>query len=182
MDEHNWEKVQEPDDPRRCQAVTDSRGQCWNMSMEGQTCCPCHGGTANKAKAEKKQADMYRIAKYQQRLAEFAEHDKIKSLRDEIGLLRILIEERWNQCKQPLDILLHSTVLADMLMKVEKLVTSCNRLEGQLGTMLDKTQAMQLGQEIVEIVARHVENEDTLSQIAEEIIDSIARLGKPKAG
>lgn len=180
MDEHKWERV-EDDDPRRCQAV-GAAGQCHLAAIEGQKCCPAHGGVAHKAKSDVKQANMYRIAKYQKRLEEFAEHDKIKSLRDEIGLLRILIEERWNQCKVPLDVMLHSTVLADMLMKVEKLVTSCNRLEGQLGTMLDKTQAMQLGQEIVEIVGRHIENEDTLSAIADEIGESIARLGKPQAG
>ena len=181
MADHNWQRV-EADDPRRCQAVISSTGQCRNISVEGTSYCPAHGGAAAAHNAEQKQLSMYRIKKYQARLSEFSEHEKIKGLRDEIGLLRILIEERLNQCHTELDLMLHSSVLSDLVMKVEKLVTSCNRLEGQLGTMLDKTQALQLGSEVVEIVARHVENEETLSQIAEEIIESINRLGKPKTG
>ena len=47
--------------------------------------------------------------------------------------------------------------------------------------MLDKTQALQLGAEVVEIVAKYVDNEDTLASIADEIIESITRLGQPKA-
>lgn len=172
-----WERV-EDDDPRRCQAVISSTGQCHNKAIDGSTFCAAHGGNKAVQAEEKKQLGMYRLKKYQARLKDFSEADKIKSLRDEIGMLRILIEERWNQCHSDLDLMLHSSVLSDLVMKVEKLVTSCNRLEGQLGTMLDKTQALQLGSEVVEIVARHVENEDTLCQIAEEIIESINRLSK----
>lgn len=182
MGEHNWSRVSEPDDPNRCQAVVQGRGQCLNVAVEGTTTCPAHGGAANAKVVETRQLNMYRVKKYQARLSEFAEHDKIKGLRDEIGILRMLIEERMNICHSDLDLMLHSSVLSDLVMKVEKLVTSCNRLEGQLGSMLDKTQALQLGNEVVEIVARHVENEQVLEEIANEIIESIARLGKPKAG
>jgi len=168
----NWQRV-EPDDPRRCQAVISNVGQCQIIAVEGTQYCPVHGGSFAIKRAEEEKKRTYRLGKYQARLTEFAEHDKIKSLRDEIGILRILIEERLNLCISNLDLMLHSSVLSDLIMKVEKLVTSCNRLECTLGTMLDKTQALQLGSEIVAIVARHVENEETLAQIADEIIDRI---------
>ena len=171
MPDHNWERVEE-DDPRRCQSVT-SQGQCLNISVEGTNYCPAHGGAAAANQLEQKSLQMYRLKKYQARLSEFSDSDKIKSLRDEIGILRILIEERMNICHTDLDLMLHSSVLSDLVVKVEKLVTSCNRLEGQLGSMLDKTQALQLGAEIVEIVARHIENEQILEEIANEIIESI---------
>lgn len=180
MEEHKWERVSEPDDPTRCQAVNPTKGQCFNKAIEGTSLCPCHGGRAAIQHQENAQLRTYRLKKFQARLTEFAEHDKIKSLRDEIGILRILIEERLNLCNDELQLMLHSSQLSDLVMKVEKLVTSCNRLEGQLGTMLDKTQALQLGAEVVEIVARHVENEETLGAIADEIIESINRLGRPK--
>jgi len=172
MDERNWERV-EDDDPSRCQAVLATIGQCRVKAMEGSKFCPAHGGVHAIAAKEKAEAQMYRLKKYQARLEEFSESDKIKSLRNEIGILRILIEERMNICHTDLDLMLHSSVLGDLVTKVEKLVTSCNRLEGQLGAMLDKTQALQLGSEIVEIVARHVENEEALESIANEIIEAI---------
>lgn len=181
MAEHNWDRV-EADDPRRCQAVISTKGQCFIIAVEGSKFCPAHGGGKAAEQAEKETLRMYRLKKYQARLSEFSDSDKIKSLRDEIGILRILIEERMNICHTDLDLMLHSSVLSDLVVKVEKLVTSCNRLEGQLGTMLDKTQALQLGSEVVEIVARHVENEQTLEEIANEIVESINRLGKPKTG
>lgn len=169
----------EPDDPRRCQSVIASSGQCHNLAVEGTSYCECHGGSSTARKNEQAELRTYRLKKYQARLTEFAESDKIKSLRDEIGILRILIEERLNICQTDLDLMMHSSVLSDLVMKVEKLVSSCNRLEGQLGTMLDKTQAMQLGAEIVEIIARHVESEETVDGIANEIAQSIARIGNP---
>lgn len=169
-----WERVEE-DDPNRCQAVMATKGQCRNKARDGSQFCPAHGGNVAVQKLEKEEQQMYRLKKYQVRLEEFADGDKIKSLRNEIGILRILIEERMNICHTDLDLMLHSSALSDLVTKVEKLVTSCNRLEGQLGAMLDKTQALQLGSEIVEIVARHVENEETLESIANEIIETISR-------
>jgi hypothetical protein len=173
MEEYTWARC-EPDDPRRCQTVIATKGQCINLAVDGAQYCPVHSGYGQVRAEENKTLRTYRLKKYQNRLTEFAEHDRIKSLRDEIGILRILIEERLNLCHTDLDLMLHSSVLSDLIMKVEKVVTSCNRLENQLGLLLDKTQALQLGAEIVEIVARHVENEEVLQQIADEIISSIS--------
>lgn len=181
MDEHIWEKV-EADDPNRCQSVLPHKGQCWNKAVEGSNYCPAHGGNRAAEIREKESLRTYRLKKFQARASEFEDDDKIKSLRAEIAILRILIEERMNLCTSEMDLMMHSSQLSDLVMKVEKLVSSCNRLEGQLGTMLDKTQALQLGTEIVEIVARHVENEETLQAVADEILESIRRLGKPQAG
>ena len=181
MAEYNpYERV-EDDDPRRCQHVIPSRGQCNFVSVEGTHLCIMHGGKAQAAQKEKKVLNNYRILKYQERIEEKSSSAQIKGLRDEIAILRMLIEERLNSCHDSHDLLLYSGPISDLVMKVDKVVNSCNRLEVQLGAMLDKTQALQFSAEIVEIVARFVEDEDILASISDEIAQSLARLSVPKA-
>lgn len=177
--ETNWKRC-EPDDPNRCQCVT-GQGQCGNLAIEGSKFCGAHGGNAAAKVLDQKNLSNYRLAKYQNRLAQFADSDKLKSLRDEIGILRILIEERFNySIKTDNDLLLHSGPLADLIMKVEKLVSSCDRIESKLGLMMDKTQVMQLATEVVEIIGHFVTDEATLMEIAEKIAATIDRLAQPK--
>ena len=47
----------------------------------------------------------YQLAKAHDcaRLAYFAEHDDIKSLRDEIALMKMVIEEQWNAAQTPVN-------------------------------------------------------------------------------
>jgi hypothetical protein len=129
-----------------------------NKAIEGSEYCLAHGG--NKAVNAKAKADtrMYNLGKWRQSVSKFQDHDQLKSLREEIGILRVMIDERMNMCTDASELLLYSGPLGDMIMKVEKLVTSCNKIEAHLGGMLDKTQALQLGQEMVEIIGRHLDS------------------------
>jgi hypothetical protein len=180
MTEQNlYERVKEPDDPRRCQGMIGGKGQCWLVQVDGSRFCIVHGGSIELKQTKEKELKNYRLAKYKQRVGEFADSDQIKSLRDEIGILRILIEERLNYVKDTHDLLMHSTVISDLVMKVEKLVTSCNRLETNLGVMMDKTQLLQFCSEAIDVIGRHVEDQETLSLIADDLIKAIDR---PKAG
>lgn len=155
--ESNWERVTDPADPRRCQAVVQAHGQCMNVAVEGCVCCLAHGGARQARRLEENETRMYNLGKWRAKVSKFQDHDKIKSLREEIGLLRVMIDERMAMCQSETDLVLYSGPLSDMIMKVEKLVTSCNKLETHLGGILDKTQALQLGQEMVEIIGRHLD-------------------------
>jgi hypothetical protein len=156
--ETNWERVSELDDPRRCQAVVQAHGQCMNVAVEGCTTCLAHGGAAQNKLIEKSKVRMYNLGRWRAQANEFQDHDKIKSLREEIGILRVMIDERMKMCKSETDLALYSGPLTVMIMNVEKLVTSCNKLEMHLSGILDKTQALQLGQEMVEIIGRHLDS------------------------
>jgi len=140
-----------------------------------------HGGAAHAAMKDKAIIRNYRIAQYQARVDEKSGGSEIKSLRDEIAILRILVEERVNVCKDSHDLLMQSGPISDLIMKVDKVVNSCHRLETHLGVMLDKTQALQWASEIVEIIGRHVEDEEAVSEISNELFASLARLSQPKA-
>lgn len=180
MPEHNWERVEE-DSPDRCQAVIATKGQCMNRKMENSNYCPAHGGNrANKA-AKEEEMRMYRIGKYQQRVNSLEDHGKIKSLRSEIAILRMMLEERLNQCSDSHDLMLHSQVVSNLVTNIEKLVTSCNRLDLQLGNMLDPTQAISWINEIVEIISTHIEDTEVLNTIADEILTSFQRIQRKES-
>ena len=164
----------EPDDPHRCQA-SQRNGQCPFRAMEGFKYCARHGGRLPGMK-EKQEVKQYRLQVWQQRLDEFTESDKVKSLRDEIGILRIIMENILNQCHDSGDLLRYSSKISELAAKIEKLVVSCNRLERSMGMMLDKTAALNLASQIVEIIGAHVNDPEVIDAISGEIITALAAI------
>lgn len=154
--ETTWERVSDPADPCRCQANA-AHGQCMNKAVAPSEYCMAHGGNKAAEKAEVAETRMYNLGKWRSKTNKFQDHDKLKSLREEIGILRVCIDERMSMCQDVAELLLYSGPLTDMIMKVEKLVLSCNKIEYHLAGVLDKTQALQLGQEMVEIIGKHLD-------------------------
>ena len=120
--ESNGRKRIEADDPTRCQAVTKN-GQCPSAQIEGSEYCMPHGGyaVANRQRAEGLRN--YNLTKFfaKQQIANHADSTHIKSLRDEIGILRVMMEERLNGCKDAHDLLLQSGPIADLVMKINSI-------------------------------------------------------------
>lgn len=166
-----WEKV-DKDDPRRCQGV-NVHGQCTNKAMDGSDFCPAHGGNKGAEAAKRKEMRNYRLARFKSRLVELGDSDNIMGLRDEVAILRMLIEEKINQCDDNHALMLMSGPLSDLIMKVEKLVTSCNRLESRLGNLLDRTKVLQSAQIIIQIISKYIDDEQILDSIADEIASTL---------
>lgn len=166
-----WERVG-ADSPERCQHIIPQSGQCSNKVVESSKYCPAHGGNRGFQSAEKAGLRNYRLSKYKVRIQELGNSDAILSLRDEIGILRILIEEKINQCSGEGELLLMSGPLTDLIMKVDKIVTSCHRLEAKLGNLLDRSKVLQFAQTVVAIVSKYV-TEDELEKVAAEISNSL---------
>ena len=176
--EAKWKKISDEDDPRRCQCVIPSKGQCSNVQVEHSQYCPAHGGNKAFDAAKKKELRNYRLNKYNKRIQELGNSDVIMSLREEIALLRILIEEKINRCDTELDMILMSGPLSDLVMKVEKVVSSCNRLDSKLGEHLDKTKILQYAQMIVQIIAKYVDDDKVIEAINEDIFTALQDLSK----
>ena len=166
----------EPDDPHRCQA-SGKRGQCEYRAMEKPdgsgffNHCPRHNASRT-AEFERKRRRNYRLGKYQARMEEFADNDQVKSLREEVGITRILLEEIVSSCSSGNDMIMYSNKISDLVTKVEKLVVSCHKLEQSTGMLLDKAAITRLADSIIKIVVRHVEP-DAASAVASEIMAEI---------
>lgn len=187
MAKYPLEKVSDAADPKRCQGVT-ANGQCWHKRVEGSEYCGMHGGNKAGEAARKKSVNLYRLERFKDRVDDFATNPKVKGLREDIGILRMVLEMTLNRCKDENDLIMFSPKISELIMKIEKVVTSAHRLESNMGELLDKMAAMQLGEEIVALITNGIseytqkvialvpeENKAKVLELMEsELIDNIA--------
>jgi len=163
------------DDPLRCQNINAAGNPCLNKALPGCKNCSACGGAVEIRAQENQRVRTYRLAKFQARMDELVEHPHIKSLRDEIAILRIMLEERLNSLNTPIEIMAHTHTIADLISKIEKTVTSCHKLEKSMGEYLDKNTIIQLGMEMVQIITKHVDDTKAIDNIANDVSDLIGR-------
>lgn len=174
-----FSRVPYPEHPNRCQSV-NSVGQCLNLAVilpDGSygTNCLAHNGNMQINRAKVNGLRNYNLSKWQARVEQFGSSSDVKSLRDEIGILRLLMEERLNRCQDAQDLILQSAPIADLVMKIEKVVASCHKLEGSMGQLLDKQAILQFAQQVIAIIgAALVGQEEKIDQIASEIVKVIS--------
>jgi hypothetical protein len=179
-------KCKEADDPNRCQAV-HARGQCENLaatSANGEygKYCMAHGGNQFVQKKNAEAVRNYRLRTFKDRVGELADSGAAKGLREEIGILRIMMEERLNKCEDSADLILQSGPISDLAMKIEKVVSSCHKLEGSMGQLLDKSAILQFASEIIDIVGQEVSNDEEIEKVGNRIIAAVSRVGDDDEG
>lgn len=179
----NITRITSPDDPERCQGMT-ALGQCKNKAVQDQDhpdlkYCSIHGGANKLVERKKESMRLYHLAKWNVELERHAGHPGIKSLRDEIGILRMMLEYKLNSIHTPVDLILQSGPISEMIMKIEKIVASCHKLEGSIGQLLDKAAVIQFAGEIIGIISEElqdVEGHDAIIQrVADKISTSLSR-------
>jgi hypothetical protein len=167
MQGDNMETVTDPADPRRCKS-SDGPSQCERFAEPGSDCCAKHGGVDH---TNEKSTRLYLLAKAdsQKRLLELADHEEIRSLREEIAIVRMLIEQRMNMIKNDTDLLVHSGAINSLVLTIERLVKSAHTIEQNLGILLSKSAVIALGQTICKIIVEELDGIENY----EEIVDSI---------
>ncbi len=145
--------------------------------------CTRHGAGRKLEAEEKKRFHDYLITKAHHRnghtvsdtFNRFAESSQITSLRGEIAILRHMIENIYNDCAGESDkLMLYSGRLSDLIVKCEKLVNTCNRIEMKADMFLNETLALQFSYMIIEIIKTHIKDTETIKQISEEIPKALA--------
>lgn len=157
------------DDPTRCQYVT-GRYQCHYQAEVGQKNCTMHGGAKQTQAAETQSLRQYRLAQHQARVNQFADHPKIKSLREEIGIMRLLLEGIMVKCKNDGDLLIYSSKISSMILNIDKVVTSCHAIEAKTGQVLDKTQVLIIVEQIVGVITAYIDDPDLLAALSNDIL------------
>ena len=159
----------EPDSPDRCQATTKV-GQCTDMRHNGSTYCLVHGGHHHDRAVTKKSIRNYQLAKWRNTLDRHTDSSDIKSLREEIGILRMMLESQLEKCNDDTDLLLASHQISTLVLNIEKLVKSCHTLEGSMGHLLDKQNILNFATSIVNIISEVLSDDVTrLTIIADRI-------------
>lgn len=171
MIDHKLIRV-EPNDPHRCQSG-GKLGQCPYRAAEGNIYCQRHGGNKAIQAKEAENLRTYKLSIWQNRKNELADDDKIKSLREEIALARMMVEQIVNKCETDVDLILNSSKIADLLMKIDKLVNSCNAIETKMGMLLDRSSIIHIGSMIVEVVAQFIAVPEDREAAALQILDVV---------
>ena len=168
-------RVTDPADPRRCK-FSYPHEQCWREAEPGCDNCAAHGG---KSKANAEELRLYNLVEVdnRRRLAELSGHENIKSLREEIGLLRLLIEKTLNNAKGDLEALSSCGSLNQLIVTLTKVVKECHGLEQSCGELLTKQTVYRLAQSLCEIVIDELQgvegHEEIIDRIAERLFPTV---------
>ena len=161
------DRVTDLADPRRCQGSAKTQ-QCMNIAEPGSNYCRAHGGT-NKAEGEKRRQYQLTQARLRNRLTQLTDHEEIKSLREEIGLTRILIEELLNSAQGNTELLQKSATFIGLVQTLERLIKTSHQIEQNLGFLLSKPTVILLGQQIIHILIDELQGVDEYEQRIDRI-------------
>lgn len=167
-------------DERRCQgnrSFRTGKEQCINQAMEGSQYCAVHGG--NRAvEAEAKQVTRnYQLARWKSEVDQKVSSSGIKGLREEIGILRVIMQERLEFCKDSQTLILQSGPISELASKIQSAVIACHKLEGSMGRLLDKQAVIHFASVVIGIISKHV-TADEAALIADEITSALANIGE----
>jgi len=168
------ERVESDDDPERCQGMVKDN-QCILKKVEGSRFCAAHGGNKALVAESKAAASRFRLTKWQAQVERFRSDSDLKSLRDEIGILRVLLEERLNHCQTNLDLILHSGPISDLVVKIEKLVKSCHEIDKDFENLLDKTQVIQIAEQIISVISEEITDAGIMNAIQAKLLKLLVR-------
>lgn len=175
------EKVGEKD-PDRCQGVIangTNAGQCNYRASPGSKFCSLHGGH-NAANAEKKAAIRnYKLRRYQERVGELADSSEIKSLREEIGIVRMTLENIINLCDNDNKLLIYAGQITNMVGMVSKLIQTCQQLEERNNNLLERKVVIVIADSIVTLIGQYITDPDQLNEIGTRICESIENAASP---
>lgn len=172
---YKLERAPYPEHPNRCQA-TDKFGQCQYLAVSGCTNCGRHGGAKQAKSAERKKLHDYNLHKWQVRVNDFAASERVTTLHGEIGILRMTLEQTLNSISDERDLMLYASRISDLVMKIERLVVSMDRLEMKSGNLLSKSALLSVAEQVVDVLTREIKDDDTIERINEQIITLVGKM------
>lgn len=177
------------DDPNRCQAVHaafqcpfravgdfDSENQRWI----GPKYCPRHGGTMQATMAKREEKRLYLSAKWQEQIGEQVDHPKIKSLAEEIGIIRMTLQAKLNLIQDDKELVMHSSGIIGLVNSVKDLVKTWQHIQERSGEVLDRTTMNIFVQELLTILTRYIDDPEVLQMVGEDISGALDTLMKGK--
>lgn len=170
--------VNDLSDPRRCKGAAPD-GQCRNFAEYGCDYCKHHGGK-DHFPAEQRRGFLLAKAEDKTRLVSVSDTlEPVKELRDTIALTHMLIERRWNLIRDDNDLLIHCGPLNQLIQTMEKLISSCHRIETNLGELLARHAVLALAKEMIAIVIDELEGiedyEEIIDRITSRLVDTIRK-------
>lgn len=172
----------EPDDPNRCQAVHASM-QCpfravgdfdtQNQKWDGPKYCPRHGGASQRHDEIVKEKRMYFAAQWKDRIKAQSDHPKIKTLGEEVGIIRMLLEAKLNSLKDDKELIMAASGIVSLTNSVKDLLKTWQHIEERSGQVLDRARLTVFISELLEILTRYISDPEILQMVGEDINESL---------
>ena len=169
QDEKHIPKRCKTNDPHRC-----ATGDCEFLAVPGDTHCILHNRSQD-LDTTKKGIYNFNMTEVALRIKQFKNHPDSKKLTEELGLLRLLLEQAVNKCECAYDLVTQSTQLTALVEKIRIVQQANINIEQKLGDLLSMEQVTEIAQALYDVVTLHIKKQlpedvalDTLEDIAKD--------------
>lgn len=161
-------------DPHRCKGGTP-RGQCLNLALDGSDFCQYHRGI-DQAPARKMQKYLLGNAEEQGLLNRYADDDALKSLREEIALVRVMVQNTLKWAQTDIEKINAYSKVNTFLLTLERLLKTCHTLDQSMGNLIAKPALHRLGQDIGQAIINRLEGVSNYESLVEALLGDLVRL------
>lgn len=183
------ERVPE-DSPLRCQAV-HAHMQCpfkiigeydpVTHAYTGPRYCSRHAGHGQNERMQREGVRLYLLTKYQGVVDQMNDSPKAKSIREEVGILRMILQTQLNKCQDDLDLLMRASSITELVNAITRTIKACTEIEQVIGFTIDKDQAFLLMQDILSIINEFIIDPEILQKISDRMVESLESATTKKA-
>jgi len=167
------QKVTDLADPRRCKAASCD-GQCRNVAEDGDDYCRAHLSTPPAAPARRMRKYLLVKAEDQALLARYVDDDDLKSLREEIALVRMMIQNTLADAQTNMDRINAYSKVNTYMLTLERVMKTSHALEKSLDQLVSKSTLIRLGKQLCHIILDKLEGVPNYEQLVDALIPEIA--------
>ena len=158
------ERVDE-DSPDRCDGIT-AHGQCTFKRVENSKFCRIHGGNATEITNRKNAIYQIKAARVRERHEQFSDAEGWRSTREEIGILRLTLEEILNKCDDSSSLTLSVPQISQLVGQIDKLINNSLKLDEHLGKLISEEKMILLINALLDAVYETIGDEEACAQVA----------------
>ena len=144
-------------------------GQCPHRAVDGSQYCSRHCD-------EKARIKGYRLLDpvLRERFEHHSDEDSLKTVRQEIAILRSMVEDRLNMAQTRAEKEAAFQMVTPWIANINKLVENLTKLARQTSMMVGKAALMKLSGEIVQILVEELEGVENYDSIIDTVASRIA--------
>lgn len=136
--------------------------------------CARHGGNMVDIKAKKQEQRSYYKTKWANEIKDKTNLPNTKSLAEELGILRVLLDQKLGQCADAYELNMEANSISGLVLNVERLVSSIHAMDLRVAITEDNIKAII---DVLSIVlSDNISDKKLLLKITDEINNGIKKL------
>lgn len=152
--------AQDPD--QRCH-------ECGRQKVKGYDLCPLHLPGMAEVSTQREYMYQFHRSEYMRNLAAqipgFSKGASKFDLSEELGILRLQLQETLNKCENDLDFLRNNQKISNTVDQIRRTVESSLKLDHKLGNLLSKDEMIIVAQKLLQTIEENVTDPNTIQKI-----------------